>query len=214
MPIITLKKDPLSSLAKRTAKRIFDLIFSAFVTVFVLFPIFIVVGFLIKIGSPGPIIFTQERAGRKNKRFRCYKFRTMYTPKNNSEATFKQATKADPRVTKIGAFLRKTSLDELPQFFNVLLGNMSVVGPRPHPIPLDGMFAPKIHKYQYRYFIKPGITGPAQINGFRGETKTPYEMEKRVEYDTWYIENWSLFLDIKLIFATVFNVFKGEENAY
>ncbi len=211
-PIISLKKQPLKPMLSRLSKRAFDFAFSTLAMIFVVMPIIMVIGAMIKLESKGPVFFKQKRSGRKNKEFLVYKFRTMYV--QPPDAKYKQATKDDPRVTKIGKFLRKTSLDELPQFINVFLGHMSVVGPRPHPIPLNDEYAPQIEKYLYRYFITPGITGHAQINGYRGETSDPYLMEKRVEYDHWYIENWSFWLDIKIIILTILNVFKGEENAY
>lgn len=209
-PILTLRKEPLKDLLNRLMKRAFDLVFSLGV-ILLIFPIlFPIIALLIKLESDGPVIFKQPRSGRKNLQFICYKFRTMKV----STGGFKQATKNDSRITKIGAFLRKTSLDEFPQFINVLLGDMSVVGPRPHPLKLTEEYSQLIDKYLFRHFITPGITGHAQVNGYRGETSEPQLMEKRVEYDTWYIENWSLFLDLKIVFLTVWNVFKGEDNAY
>lgn len=212
VPVITLKKHPLKPMLSRVAKRSFDFVFSALAILFFLIPAFIVIGILIRLESKGPIIFKQVRSGRKNQRFICYKFRTMFV--RPPEESYQQATKNDPRITKIGAFLRKTSLDEIPQFLNVFLGHMSVVGPRPHPLPLNDVYAPQIERYLYRYFIMPGITGYAQVHGYRGETSDPSLMEKRVEYDTWYIENWSFWLDIKIILMTVWNAVKGEETAY
>ena len=141
--------------------------------------------------------------------FECYKFRTMYLDANQNV----QATKNDPRVTRVGRFLRKTNLDELPQFVNVLLGNMSVVGPRPHISKQDD-YAKVIQKYRFRNFVTPGITGYAQVNGFRGETKETYQMEKRIEYDVKYMENWSLMLDVKIILQTIWLMFKGQKGAY
>jgi len=210
-PVISMKYVPLASRFNRMIKRLFDLAFSALVMV-TIFPImYAIIGTLIKLDSPGPVFFRQARAGRKNKKFMVYKFRTM---RNDPKAEFKQASKNDNRITKIGAFLRKTSLDEFPQFINVLRGEMSVVGPRPHPLKLDDMVAPDIDRYHARYWIKPGITGWAQVNGYRGETKDPELMKKRVECDSWYIENWNLALDLKLIFRTVKNAVQGEEMAY
>ena len=209
-PIITLRKEPLKILINRVLKRAFDIAFSLAV-ILLIFPIlFPIIALLIKLESDGPVIFKQPRSGRKNQKFICFKFRTMVA--NSGE--FKQATKNDARITKVGAFLRKTSLDEFPQFINVLLGDMSVVGPRPHPLKLTEEYSQLIDKYLFRHFITPGITGHAQVNGYRGETTQPEQMKKRVELDTWYIENWSFFLDLKIVFLTVWNVFKGEENAY
>lgn len=209
-PILTLRKEPLKILLNRIMKRAFDIVFSLGVILLVFPILFPIIALLIKLESDGPVIFKQPRSGRKNLKFICFKFRTMKV----STGEFKQATKNDSRITKIGAFLRKTSLDEFPQFINVLLGDMSVVGPRPHPLKLTEEYSQLIDKYLFRHFITPGITGHAQVNGYRGETSEPRLMEKRVEYDTWYIENWSLFLDLKIVFLTVWNVFKGEDNAY
>jgi undecaprenyl-phosphate galactose phosphotransferase/putative colanic acid biosynthesis UDP-glucose lipid carrier transferase len=166
---------------------------------------------IIKLESPGPVFFRQKRSGRDNRPFVCLKFRSMYV---NDLAHNKQAGKGDSRVTKFGAFIRKTSIDELPQFFNVFWGDMSVVGPRPHMINLAKEYSELINNYLVRQFAKPGITGWAQVNGYRGETKELSDMENRVEYDIWYIENWSLLLDIKIIVRTVINILKGDENAY
>lgn len=211
-PIITLRNPPLASFFNRQLKRAFDLIFTSLVLIF-LFPwILIVVGILIKLDSPGPVFFIQQRAGKKNQIFKCIKFRTMTTVPEKGE--YEQATKNDVRITKIGAILRRNNIDEFPQFINVLLGDMSIVGPRPHPPKLDQMYVPMIKYYQYRYYIKPGISGWAQIHGYRGETKAPERMKKRVEYDNWYIENWDLLVDLRIVARTTLNMIKGEENAY
>jgi putative colanic acid biosynthesis UDP-glucose lipid carrier transferase len=172
--------------------------------------IFPVIAIAIRLDSVGPVFFKQLRPGKKNKLFDCYKFRTMYV-NNKTEV---QATWHDSRITKVGAFLRKTNLDELPQFFNVLLGNMSVVGPRPNLISQLEEYSKTIQQYKIRHFITPGITGYAQVNGYRGETRELELMEKRVYYDVLYIENWSLSLDIKIIFLTIWNMLKGDKNAY
>lgn len=211
IPVLMLRKEPLELNLNRITKNIFDFWFSLFVIVFIfswLFPILIL---LIKITSPGPIFFIQKRSGRDNKPFNCYKFRTMYV---NDQADAQQACKNDSRVTPLGAFLRKTSLDELPQFFNVLLGNMSVVGPRPHMLSHTERYSELINNYLVRHYAKPGITGWAQVNGYRGETKELSDMEGRVEHDIWYIENWGFLLDLKIILKTVGNVFQGEKNAF
>ena len=173
-----------------------------------LFPILMII---IKLESPGPIFFKQERTGRDKESFFCWKFRSMYT---NKQADQVQAGKGDPRVTKFGAFMRKTSIDELPQFFNVFWGHMSVVGPRPHMVNHTEQYSNLINNYLVRHYAKPGITGWAQVNGYRGETKELIDMQNRVEHDIWYIENWSILLDIKIIIKTILNVFKGEKNAY
>jgi putative colanic acid biosynthesis UDP-glucose lipid carrier transferase len=166
---------------------------------------------LIKLSSPGPVFFIQERTGLKGKKFKCYKFRSM---KCNDEANTKQATKDDPRTTRIGRFIRRTSIDELPQFINVLKGDMSIVGPRPHPIPLHEKYYKNIKKYMVRHFVKPGITGLAQITGSRGETKEAGEMESRIKKDIWYIENWSVMLDMEIIIKTALVTIIGDKKAY
>ena len=210
VPVFTPRNEPLGISVNAILKRLFDIAFSSTVII-TLFPIlFPVIALAIRLDSEGPIFFKQLRPGKKNKLFDCYKFRTMYV----NEATEVQATKNDPRVTKVGKFLRKTNLDELPQFFNVLLGNMSVVGPRPNLISQLEKYSKTIQLYKIRHFITPGITGYAQVNGFRGETKDPELMERRVYYDVLYLENWSLSLDIKIIFLTVWNMIKGDKRAY
>lgn len=212
VPIMTFRQEPLRVWGNRTLKRAFDLVFSLAV-ILLIFPwLFLFIALAIKLTSRGPVFFKQPRSGRKNKLFDCYKFRTMFI---NNESNAKQATRGDKRITKVGAFLRKTSLDELPQFFNVLRGDMSVVGPRPHMLKHTEEYSQMIEKYLIRHFVTPGITGHAQVNGFRGETGTdPRLMRKRLEYDTWYIENWSFWLDVKIIYLTVANIAQGEENAF
>lgn len=201
---------PLSKFINRVAKRTFDLMVSIPFTL--ISPlIFIPIAIGIKMSSPGPVFFRQKRTGLYGKDFMCLKFRTMRV---NDKSDSKQATKDDPRKTKFGNFLRRTSLDELPQFYNVLWGDMTVVGPRPHMVSQTEEYRKLINKYMIRHAVKPGITGWAQINGFRGATEELWQMEKRVEHDVWYISNWSVFLDIKIVFLTVFNQLKGEENAY
>jgi len=210
-PVLMLRKEPLELTLNLLLKKTFDLCFSFLVIVLIfpwLFPIIIL---LIKIDSPGPIFFKQERSGRDNHPFICLKFRTMYV---NKKADKKQATRGDKRVTKVGAFLRRTNIDELPQFLNVFWGNMSVVGPRPHMLKHTEQYSELINNYLVRHYAKPGITGWAQINGLRGETKELADMKDRVDYDIWYIENWSFLLDLKIIYQTIANVFRGEKNAY
>ncbi|GAA3775469.1 undecaprenyl-phosphate glucose phosphotransferase [Flavobacterium ginsengiterrae] len=210
-PVLMLRREPLEFVTNKLVKKAFDVCFSALV-ILLIFPwLFPIVMLIIKLESPGPIFFRQKRSGRDNRPFVCLKFRSMYV---NDLAHDKQAGKGDNRVTKFGAFIRKTSIDELPQFFNVFWGDMSVVGPRPHMINLAKEYSELINNYLVRQFAKPGITGWAQVNGYRGETKELSDMENRVEYDIWYIENWSLLLDIKIIVRTIINVVKGEENAY
>ena len=170
-----------------------------------------IVGLLIVLESKGPIFFKQSRNGFNYKEFDCYKFRSM-TP--NRDANVNQATRGDHRITKVGAFLRKTSIDELPQFFNVLFGDMSVVGPRPHMVSHTDMYAKRIDKFMVRHFVRPGITGLAQTRGYRGEVETDRDIIGRVRHDIFYIENWSLLFDVKIIFQTFINAIKGEEKAY
>ena len=211
IPILTPRREPLRFFFNRQVKRAFDIAFSSAVIV-LLFPFIMpLIALLIKLDSPGPVFFKQLRSGKNGKPFWCYKFRTMQT---NEQSDTQQAAKNDARITKVGAILRKTSLDELPQFFNVFIGNMSVVGPRPHMLKHTEEYAAIIDNFKVRHFINSGITGYAQVNGYRGETKDNGLMEKRVQYDTWYLENWSLSLDLKIIFMTVWNAVKGEENAY
>jgi Undecaprenyl-phosphate glucose phosphotransferase len=211
IPIISVRTEPLENLLNRSIKRLFDVVFSLFVIVFVFSWLFPILALIIKLESRGPVFFTQVRSGRDNNPFKCYKFRSMRV---NNDADHKQATRNDQRITKTGAFLRRTSLDELPQFFNVLRGNMSVVGPRPHMISHTSQYSKLIDRFMVRHFLKPGITGWAQIKGLRGETKTVDAMLKRVEADVWYLENWSFLLDLKIVFLTVRNSLKGDENAF
>jgi putative colanic acid biosynthesis UDP-glucose lipid carrier transferase len=211
IPLLSIRKEPLQATYNRVLKRTFDMVFSLFVIIAIYPILFIVLGILIKITSPGPILFKQKRTGLYGQEFECYKFRTM---KMNSEADTTQAAKDDPRKTRLGDFLRKTNLDEFPQFLNVFAGDMSVVGPRPHMLKHTEEYSALIDKYMVRHLVKPGVTGWAQVTGYRGETKTLEQMEGRVKRDVWYIENWSFFLDLKIIVVTLFNMFKGERNAY
>ncbi|MDD6210930.1 MAG: undecaprenyl-phosphate glucose phosphotransferase [Bacteroidales bacterium] len=211
MPVLSMRSEPLLYGYNRLIKRLFDIVFSLSFLIF-LFPIiYIILAIAIKLSSPGPVFFKQMRTGLYGKEFYCYKFRSMRV---NSEADSLQAQEDDPRKTKLGDFLRRTNLDELPQFWNVLVGDMSVVGPRPHMLKHTDLYSAIIDKYMVRHLVKPGITGWAQVNGYRGETRTVERMEKRVECDVWYIENWSFILDVKIIFVTVLNMFRGEHNAY
>jgi exopolysaccharide biosynthesis polyprenyl glycosylphosphotransferase len=192
-------------------KRVFDITFSSVVIVFLLSWMFLLIAILIKISSRGPVLFRQKRSGLDNNEFWCYKFRSM---SQNTDADTKQATRQDSRITTIGKFLRRTSLDEFPQFFNVFKGDMSIVGPRPHMLKHTEQYSELIKKYMVRQLVKPGITGAAQIRGYRGETKELNDMEGRVKWDVWYIENWTFFLDINIILHTVFDFIKGDEKAY
>jgi putative colanic acid biosynthesis UDP-glucose lipid carrier transferase len=211
LPILSLRNIPLEDSVNLVIKRGFDILFSSAVIIFILSWLTPLIAILIKLESKGPVFFKQARNGFNYKEFDCYKFRSM-TP--NKNAHLYQATRNDQRVTKVGKFIRKTSIDELPQFFNVLFGDMSVVGPRPHMVSHTNMYAKRIDKFMVRHFVKPGITGLAQISGFRGEVETDKDIIGRVKYDIFYIENWSLLLDIKIILQTARNAIKGEEKAY
>ena len=211
VPVISLREEPLRDFVNRFVKRIFDLLFSFFVILLVLSWLYPLIAILIKLSSKGPVLFKQLRSGINNEDFLCYKFRSMAI---TDDADSLQATLGDARITKIGTFLRKSSLDEFPQFFNVFMGDMSIVGPRPHMLLHTEEYSELINKYMVRQLVKPGITGLAQIRGYRGETKELKDMEGRVKFDVWYIENWTLSLDISIILQTIWNVFKGDENAY
>ena len=211
IPVLSLRVIPLQEPVSQFIKRFFDILFSLFVIVFVLSWLTPILAICIKLESKGPVFFKQSRNGFNYQEFDCYKFRSM-TP--NKDAHLHQATKGDNRITKVGAFIRKTSMDELPQFFNVLFGDMSVVGPRPHMVSHTNMYAQRIDKFMVRHFVKPGITGLAQVSGFRGEVEKDDDIVSRVKYDIFYIENWSLLLDVKIILQTVTNAIKGEEKAY
>lgn len=209
--VINVNNIPLDNAFNRIAKRTFDVLFSGLVTVFILTWMIPLVGFLIKLESKGPIFFIQDRNGENNKVFKCIKFRSM-TPNVYSDTL--QAQKNDPRVTRIGSFLRTYSLDEMPQFLNVLLGEMSIVGPRPHPVPMNQVFKKLIEKYNSRHKIKPGITGLAQVMGYRGEIEMPFQIRSRVRLDYFYIQNWSFGLDITIVFNTIYKLIFDRENAY
>jgi len=211
IPVISVRPEPQENVLNRFLKRAFDVGFSLFIIFFIFSWAFPLLAILIKMESKGPVFFRQLRSGRDNSPFMCYKFRSMDL---NDESDEKQATRNDPRVTRIGAFMRRTSLDELPQFFNVLLGNMSTVGPRPHMLNHTEQYSKLIDGYMVRHFLKPGITGWAQIQGLRGETSTIDAMLKRVEADVWYLENWSFLLDLKIIFVTIWNIVKPDQNAF
>src|SRR5690606_3857431 len=195
IPVINVAAIPLDERRNQVVKRAFDIVFSSLVILFFLSWMTPIIALLIKLNSRGPVFFKQKRAGKGNKPFDCFKFRTMIV----HDSEFQQATKEDPRITLIGKFLRKTSLDEFPQFINVLKGDMSIIGPRPHPLKLNEQYYPRIEKFMARQYIKPGITGLAQAKGFRGETKDDLSMKSRVKLDRFYIENWSFILDLKII---------------
>jgi len=209
--LLDISTVPLDDYINRAAKRLFDLVISGIVTITVLSWLVPLIGLVIKLDSPGSIFFVQQRTGRNNMPFWCLKFRTMIV---NTEADSKQATRDDARITRVGAFLRKSSLDEFPQFINVLIGNMSIIGPRPHPIKLNEKFAPLIEALMSRHYIKPGITGLAQAMGYRGETKEISDMRSRIKLDRFYIENWTMMFDIKIIFQTIFSLIRGGEKVF
>lgn len=211
LPVLSFRELKLDEPFFRSVKRIFDILFSSSIIIFLLSWLIPVISILIRLESKGPIFFKQKRVGLKGERFWCYKFRSMAV-NNDDEA--RQATKGDMRITKMGAFMRKTSIDELPQFFNVLKGDMSVVGPRPHMISHDNDFIDDDKRYIIRHLVKPGITGLAQVKGYRGEIVTKADIKNRTRMDVFYVENWSFLMDIKIIVDTILNIFKGEEKAY
>ncbi|MDG1571468.1 undecaprenyl-phosphate glucose phosphotransferase [Robiginitalea sp. M366] len=211
LPILSLRDIPLHNPINAFVKRVFDIAFSLIVIFGVLIWLGPILALLIRLESKGPTFFVQQRSGLDNRPFYCYKFRSMAM---NHDADRMQAGKNDMRVTAIGKFIRKTSIDELPQFYNVLFGNMSVVGPRPHMLKHTDEYAESVDKYMVRHFVKPGITGLAQVRGYRGEIEKHSDIQNRIKFDIFYIENWSFLLDIKIIVQTVLNVFKGEEKAY
>lgn len=211
-PVISLQPEPLANVVNQMIKRSFDIIFSSFVILFILSWLIPLVAILIKLDSKGPVFYLQNRSGKDYQIFKIFKFRTMTVTEDDSN--FVQAQKNDVRITRVGKYLRKLNIDELPQFLNVWLGDMSVVGPRPHPIKLNDIYRPIVEKYMTRHLAKPGVTGLAQVRGFRGETSDPTMMHERVVADVFYIENWSFLLDIKIILLTILNMVKGEKNAY
>ncbi|QSE98396.1 undecaprenyl-phosphate glucose phosphotransferase [Fulvivirga lutea] len=211
IPILNVTSFPLEFQKNRIVKRAFDILFSLIVIIGVFSWLFPIIAIAIKLDSRGDVFFKQIRSGKSNNDFWCWKFRTM---RKNKNADTKQATLGDERVTRVGAFLRKTSLDELPQFFNVLMGSMSVVGPRPHMLHHTKEYSKKVERFMARHFVKPGITGLAQAKGYRGETPDVSFMKNRVKFDRFYIENWSLFLDLKIIILTILTLVRGDENAY
>lgn len=211
IPVLSFHNEPLESTGNRLLKRGFDIVFSCLVLVIVFPVVYLIFGTWIKLSSPGPIFFKQKRSGLGGKEFWCYKFRSM---RQSADADTKQATRDDPRKTRVGELMRKTSIDELPQFINVLRGDMSVVGPRPHMLKHTAQYSEIINSYMVRHFVKPGITGYAQVTGYRGETSELWQMEGRVERDIWYIEHWSISLDLFIIYKTIANALCGEDKAY
>jgi putative colanic acid biosynthesis UDP-glucose lipid carrier transferase len=212
-PIITLRSILPDQFHWKFIKRAFDLIFSSLVLIFIGSWLFLIIAIIQKLTSKGPVFYIQDRIGQKNKIFKCFKFRTM-TVDNKRELEFNPTLKNEANITSLGKFLRKTNLDELPQFINVLLGNMSVVGPRPHAIQFDKKYSEFVEEIKLRHIVKPGITGWAQIHGLRGDSLNEEEnrikTRERIEHDIWYIENWSIGLDIQIIFLTVFQIIKGK----
>jgi putative colanic acid biosynthesis UDP-glucose lipid carrier transferase len=210
-PILSLRPEPLEDVGNSMKKRFFDVVFSLLVIVFILSWLMPILAILILLNSKGPIFFVQWRSGKNNKKFRCLKFRSLSV---NEDANTRQVSKNDKRITSFGKFLRKTNLDEMPQFFNVLVGNMSVVGPRPHMLRHTENYSKLLEEYMIRHFIKPGVTGWAQVKGFRGEIKDQEQLRKRIEHDIWYMEHWSLWLDVRIILLTFYCTIKGDKNAF
>lgn len=213
-PIITVRSEPLEEFHWRLLKRTFDITFSLIVIIAILSWLIPVIVIMQKLLSPGPVFFLQDRIGKNNRKFKCYKFRTMKVAPQPQR--FVPAQRDDPRVTPFGKFLRKTNLDELPQFFNVLKGEMSIVGPRPHAIAYNEIYREYVEYIKLRHLVKPGITGWAQVNGLRGDVTDPVEQElrtkKRIEHDIWYIENWSFGLDMQIIFMTFWQIVRGNNQ--
>lgn len=211
IPVMASRTTPLNDPLNYFIKRVFDIVFSSLVIIFIMSWLTPLIAILIRLESKGPIFFKQKRNGLDYEEFNCYKFRSMFV---NENADIDEAVKNDPRITKVGAFLRKTSIDEMPQFFNVFVGTMSVVGPRPHMLNFTEKYAVKVNKFKARHFIKPGITGMAQTHGYRGEIENDTDIINRIKYDIFYMESWSLLLDLKIIYLTIKNAIKGEKKAY
>lgn len=210
-PLLSAKNEKITRIRYKLLKRCFDIVFSLFVIVFILSWLYPLIALLIKWESKGPVLFLQKRIGYQNQSFICFKFRSMVVHAETGKVT--QASKNDPRLTKIGAFIRRHNIDEMPQFFNVLLGNMSVVGPRPHAVPHDIQYKNTMEDYILRHYAKPGITGWAQVNGWRGPTDTRQKIVGRAEHDIWYIRNWSFLLDLEIIWRTIISK-QSKLNAY
>lgn len=209
--LVNQHSENLMDYSQTLTKRFFDIFVVSFFLLFFGSWLFVIIAIFIRFDSPGPIFFIQLRHGQDNVPFYCLKFRSMqYKPVSQ----FKQASKDDPRITKVGRILRKTSLDELPQMINVLMGEMSLVGPRPHAIMMNSEYSHKIEHFMCRHFVKPGITGLAQAKGFRGEIRSYYDINCRLKYDLFYIKNWSLFIDFKIIFLTLKGLIFNNQNAY
>lgn len=211
IPVMASRTTPLNDPLNYFIKRLFDIVFSTLVIIFIMSWLTPLIAILIRLESKGPIFFKQKRNGLDYEEFNCYKFRSMFV---NENADIDEAVKNDPRITKVGAFIRRTSIDEMPQFFNVFVGTMSVVGPRPHMLNFTEKYAVKVNKFKARHFIKPGITGMAQTHGYRGEIENDTDIINRIKYDIFYMESWSLLLDMKIIYLTVKNAINGEKKAY
>jgi putative colanic acid biosynthesis UDP-glucose lipid carrier transferase len=211
IPVISSRNILQDETINKIIKRVFDLLFSTIIIIGILSWLTPIMAVLIKLESKGPVFFIQKRNGLNYKVFNCFKFRSMEL---SNKTDFDLALKNDIKITKLGKFIRKTSIDELPQFFNVLWGDMSVVGPRPHPVSHNDKYALMADKFMARHFVKPGITGLAQTKGFRGEVETHEDIINRVKFDIFYMENWSILLDIEIIFKTIFNILKGDEKAF
>lgn len=211
IPVMASRTTPLNDPLNYFIKRVFDIVFSSLVIILIMSWLTPLIAILIRLESKGPIFFKQKRNGLDYEEFNCYKFRSMFV---NEKADIDEAIKNDPRITKVGAFIRRTSIDEMPQFFNVLFGSMSVVGPRPHMLNFTEKYAVKVNKFKARHFIKPGITGMAQTHGYRGEIENDTDIINRIKYDIFYMESWSLLLDLKIIYLTIKNAVKGEKKAY
>lgn len=216
-PIITARQEPLEEANRRFLKRTFDIIFSSLVLIFLLSWLYPILALLIKLDSKGKVLFIQKRVGVKNDLFECYKFRTLTSESSRETETFKPVLMGDKRVTGIGNFLRKSNIDELPQFFNVLKGDMSVVGPRPHAIPYQDLYGKIFEEIKMRHNVRPGVTGWAQVNGLRGDIEDEKENNRRaimrMKYDLWYIENWTMRLDLQIILMTIWQMIKGDTKA-
>jgi putative colanic acid biosynthesis UDP-glucose lipid carrier transferase len=211
IPVLSLRTEPLESVDSQIKKRFFDIVFSILIIFFILSWLVPLIAILIKLESKGPVFFTQLRSGKNNTPFLCYKFRSL---KVNHDANEKQVSRDDKRFTRIGKFLRKSNIDELPQFLNVFRGEMSVVGPRPHMLKHTEEYSQMLNHYMIRHYVKPGVTGWAQINGYRGEIKRKKDLRGRIEHDIWYMENWTMWLDLRIIVLTVYKSFRGDENAF
>ena len=210
--IFSTYENPLQNPVNKLIKRLFDIVVSS-VALLCILPFLPIIAFMIKKQSPnGPVFFKQPRTGLDGKNFLCYKFRSMHP--NKDESGLVQAQKDDPRKFPFGNLMRKTSIDELPQFWNVLKGDMSIVGPRPHPVKLNEKYTELIDKYMVRHFVKPGVTGYAQTTGYRGETEELWQMEGRIKRDIWYMEHWSFWLDLRIMWWTVYQIVMKDEQAY